>query len=119
MRALYHPQFHRRAPDVLIYSADPPDPRLWTVRIDGRGDRCMYANPRDQWFVHETFLGRTDRVAVVSWHRGIREVDLSSGAIHPLAALLLLGSVTRAASAHDRQCVGMDLRLVSRSSAGR
>ena len=83
-RALYHPQFHRRDPDVLIYSADPPDPRLWTVRIDGSEDRCIHANPRDEWFVHETYLGCTDRIAVVNWHRGIREVNLRSGAIRTI-----------------------------------
>lgn len=84
VRALYHPQFHPVDPGQLIYSADPPDPRLWTVRVDGREDRCFFRNRPDEWFVHETFLGRTDRVAVVCWHRGIREVDLRSGAIRPI-----------------------------------
>lgn len=84
VRALYHPQFHPTDPERLIYSADPPDPRLWTVRVDGSDDRCFYANRRDEWFVHETFLGRSDRVIVVCWHRGLYEVDLYSSAIRTI-----------------------------------
>lgn len=84
VRALYHPQFHPVDPERLIYSADPPDPRLWTVRTDGREDRCFHANRPDEWFVHETFLGRSDRVIVVCWHRGLHEVDLRSGAIRTI-----------------------------------
>lgn len=84
VRALYHPQFHPSDPGLLIYSADPPDPRLWTVRVDGSEDRCFYANRRDEWFVHETFLGVSDRVIVVCWHRGLHEVDLRSGAIRTI-----------------------------------
>lgn len=80
-RALYHPQFHPTDPELLIYSADPPDPRLWTVRIDGSEDRCFYTDQGDAWFVHETFLGSTDRVIVSHWHRGIIEVNLRTSAI--------------------------------------
>ncbi len=83
-RALYHPQFHPVDPGLLIYSADPPDPRLWTVRTDGSEDRCFYANRSDEWFVHETFLGRSDLVIVVCWHRGLHEVDLRSGSIRTI-----------------------------------
>jgi WD40 repeat protein len=84
VRALYHPQFHPTDPERLIYSADPPDPRLWTVRVDGTDDHCFYENRRDEWFVHETFLGRSDRVIVVCWHRGLHEVDLRSGGIRTI-----------------------------------
>jgi oligogalacturonide lyase len=83
-RALYHPQFHPVDPTQLIYSADPPDPRLWAVRVDGSDDRCIYANRKDEWFVHETFLGRSDKLIVVCWHRGLREVDLNTGAIRTI-----------------------------------
>lgn len=84
VRALYHPQFHPIDPERLIYSADPPDPRLWTVRIDGTDDRCFYANRPDEWFVHETFLGPTDCVIVVSWHRGLYEVHPEAGQIRTI-----------------------------------
>jgi oligogalacturonide lyase len=83
-RALYHPQFHPLDPGLLIYSADPPDPRLWTVRVDGTEDRCFHANRPDEWFVHETFLGKSDRVIVVCWHRGLREVGLRTGTIRTI-----------------------------------
>ena len=85
VRALYHPQYHPTDPDLLIYSADPPDPRLWTVRRDGSDDRCIYANRPDEWFVHETFLGKTDRLVVVCWHRGLFEVGLHTGEIRTIA----------------------------------
>ncbi|MCZ6632880.1 MAG: hypothetical protein O7G87_05700 [bacterium] len=84
VRALYHPQFHPQDADLLIYSADPPDPRLWTVRRDGREDRCFYANRLDEWFVHETFLGKSDRVIVVCWHQGLYEVGLQTGDIREI-----------------------------------
>ncbi len=83
-RALYHPQFHPTDPELLIYSADPPDPRLWSVRIDGSEDRCFYADQGEEWFVHETFLGPTDRVILSHWHRGIIEVDLRTGALRTI-----------------------------------
>jgi oligogalacturonide lyase len=85
--ALYHPQFHPCDPTRLIYSADPPDPRIWTVRTDGSGDRCVYSNRPDEWFVHETFLGRDDRLIVVHWHRGLCTVDLRDGTLELLTGL--------------------------------
>jgi hypothetical protein len=74
-RAFYHPQFVPNDPDRLIYSADPPDPRIWTVRRDGTGDRCLYAHSLEEWWVHETFLGSTDRLIVCRFHDGILEVN--------------------------------------------
>ncbi len=85
VRALYHPQFHPTDPDRLIYSADPPDPRLWTVRRDGSDDHCFYANAPDEWFVHEMFLGKTDEMIVVSWHQGLYRVGLYTGQISTIA----------------------------------
>jgi oligogalacturonide lyase len=84
VRALYHPQFHPTDPKQLIYSADPPDPRLWAVQIDGSQDRCFYANRPDEWFVHETFLGVSDHLIVVCWHRGLLEVHLQTGDIRTI-----------------------------------
>jgi hypothetical protein len=85
--ALYHPQFHPRDPTRLIYSADPPDPRIWTVRTDGSGDRPAYANRLDEWFVHETFLGQDGRLIVVHWHHGICTVGLDNGKLERLTDL--------------------------------
>jgi oligogalacturonide lyase len=85
--ALYHPQFHPCDPARLIYSADPPDLRIWTVRTDGSGDRCVYPNRPDEWFVHETFLGHDDRLIVVHWHRGLCTVDLHDGTLKLLTDL--------------------------------
>jgi oligogalacturonide lyase len=86
-RALYHPQFHPCDPSRLIYSADPPDPRIWTVRSDGTGDRCVYRNAPNEWFVHETFLGKSDRLMVVHWRHGIYLVGLEDGKLERLTDL--------------------------------
>ena len=86
-RGIYHPQFHPTDPERLIYSADPPDARMWTVRRNGSEDRCIYENAPDEWFVHETFLGKTDRLIVVHWQRGVREVGLDDGALRAIAEL--------------------------------
>ncbi|MCP5112691.1 MAG: hypothetical protein GY953_17845 [bacterium] len=85
--ALYHPQFHPRDPDRLIYSADLPDPRLWTVRRDGSDDRCVYRNRPDEWFTHETFLGRTGRLILSHFHHSLTEVDLDSGERKTIAVM--------------------------------
>jgi oligogalacturonide lyase len=107
VRALYHPQFHPTDPEQLIYSADPPDPRMWAVRIDGTDDRCIYRNAPDEWFVHETFLGRTDCMIVVHWHRGLFLVDLHDGLLRQLTDL----SVWHIASRNDGNLIVCDTHL--------
>lgn len=107
VRALYHPQFHPTDPERLIYSADPPDPRVWTVRRDGSDDRCVYRNAPDEWFVHETFLGKTDRIIVVHWHRGLCEVELSAGQLRIVAEF----SVWHIASSPDGSRIVCDTHL--------
>jgi oligogalacturonide lyase len=87
VRALYHPQFHPCDSTRLIYSADPPDPRMWTVHRDGSGDRCVYRNAPDEWFVHETFLGKSDQLIVVHWRHGINRVGLKDGDLKRLTNL--------------------------------
>lgn len=87
VHALYHPQFHPCDPTQLIYSADLPDPRIWTVRRDGTADRCVYRNTPDEWFVHETFLGKSDRLIVVHWRHGINTIGLADGARQRLTDL--------------------------------
>lgn len=77
--ALYHPQFHPTDPDLLVYSADPPDPRIWAVRADGSEDRCVYRNTPDEWFVHETFLGKSDDLIVVRFHHSIERIGFFTG----------------------------------------
>ncbi|MCA9442562.1 MAG: PD40 domain-containing protein [Candidatus Omnitrophica bacterium] len=77
--ALYHPQFHPTDPDLLVYSADPPDPRIWAVRADGSDDRCVYRNSPDEWFVHEMFLGKSDDLIVVQFHKSIERIGYFTG----------------------------------------
>lgn len=85
VRDLYHPQFHPTDPVRLIYAADPPDPRMWTVQRDGRGDRCIYSNAADEWFVHETFLGNTEQIIFTYWHHALCTVGLDEGELRTIA----------------------------------
>ena len=87
VRALYHPQFHPTDPERLIYSADLPDPRMWTVRRDGSNDRCIYRNQPEEWFVHETFLGKTEEMIFSHWHHGLCSVKLDQGELRTIATL--------------------------------
>ncbi|MEO1999098.1 MAG: oligogalacturonate lyase family protein [Planctomycetaceae bacterium] len=107
VRALYHPQFHPVDPQQLIYSADPPDPRMWAVRIDGSHDRCIYRNHPEAWFVHETFLGRSDRLIVVHWHHGLFELDLKQGQPRQITDL----NVWHIAARHDGRMIVCDTHL--------
>lgn len=106
-RALYHPQFHPTDPEQLIYSADLPDPRMWAVRRDGRDDRCIYRNPPDAWFVHETFLGKTDKIIVSHWHHGLCMVGLNDAELRSLAEL----SAWHISSSRDGRLIVCDTHL--------
>ncbi len=106
-RGIYHPQFHPTDPERLIYSADPPDPRMWRVRRDGRDDRCIYENAPDEWFVHETFLGQSDRIIVVHWRRGVYEVGLNDGVLSRIVEL----SCWHIASSPDGRWIVCDTHL--------
>ena len=85
VRALYHPQFHPTDPERLIYSADLPDPRMWTARRDGSDDRCIHRNRPEEWFVHETFLGETEKIIFSHWHHGLCCVKLGTGELRTIA----------------------------------
>lgn len=107
VRALYHPQFHPTDSEQLIYSADPPDPRMWAVRIDGSDDRCIHRNQPDEWFVHETFLGQTDQIIVVHWRHGLNVVDLRDGQLRQISDI----SVWHIASRADGKLIVCDTHL--------
>ncbi len=107
VRALYHPQFHPTDSEQLIYSADPPDPRMWAVRIDGAEDRCIYCNKPDEWFVHETFLGQTDQMIVVHWGQGLNVVGLGDGQLRRITDL----STWHIASRGDGKLIVCDTHL--------
>jgi len=106
VRALYHPQFHPTDPGQLIYSADPPDPRMWAVRTDGSDDRCIYRNEPEEWFVHETFLGSSGRLIVCHWRHGLRMVAMD-GTLKELSDL----SVWHIASRPDGGLIVCDTHL--------
>lgn len=84
-RTVIHPQFHPTNPDWIAYSQDPA-PRMWLVRRDGSGNRCLYEHGNDEFLVHETFLGSGDDLIVVRWPYELRRFHLATGTFSVIAA---------------------------------
>jgi len=81
-----HPQFHPQEPDLLFY-AGPLTNRVWVIRRDGSGHRNPYrrADP-SQWITHESWIPGTRELAFVDWPRGMKAVDVDSGALRDITA---------------------------------
>jgi oligogalacturonide lyase len=81
-----HPQFHPDDPDLLFY-AGPLTNRVWVIRRDGSGDRNPYPREdRTQWITHESWLPGTRELAFVDWPRGMKAVNVDTGAVRTLTS---------------------------------
>ncbi len=81
-----HPQFHPDDPDLIFY-AGPLTNRIWVIGRDGRGDRNPY--PRTdpmQWITHESWIPGTRELAFVDWPRGMRAVEVDTGAVRTITS---------------------------------
>jgi oligogalacturonide lyase len=79
-----HPQFHPDDPSLLFY-AGPLTDRVWVVTRDGRRNWSPYRRTdRLQWITHETWLPGTRELAFVDWPRGMKAVDVDTGAVRTL-----------------------------------
>lgn len=85
-RTILHPQFHPYDAGLIEYASDPA-PRMHLIHRDGSGNRCLYENPRDEFVVHETWLGDTGDLVFVVWPHAIKRINLASGAINTIAEL--------------------------------
>ena len=81
-----HPQFHPDDPDLIFY-AGPLTNRVWVVARDGSGNRNPYPRTdRTQWITHESWIPGTRELAFVDWPRGMKAVDIDTGAVRDITA---------------------------------
>ncbi len=79
-----HPQFHPDDPNLLLY-AGPLTNRIWCVTRDGGRNWNPYPRTdKTQWITHETWIPGTREVAFVDWPRGMKAVDIDSGALRAI-----------------------------------
>ena len=79
--SIAHLQF---CPDdaTLLYYAGPLTDRVWVIHRDGSGNRRLYARnaKKNEWITHETWIPRTRELAFVDWPRGVRCINVDTGA---------------------------------------
>ena len=66
----------------LLYYAGPLTDRVWVIHRDGSGNRRLYAQnlEKNEWITHETWIPGTRELAFVDWPRGIRCINVDTGA---------------------------------------
>ena len=66
----------------LLYYAGPLTDRVWVIHRDGSGNRRLYARnaKKNEWITHETWIPRTRELAFVDWPRGVRCINVDTGA---------------------------------------
>ena len=66
----------------LLYYAGPLTDRVWVIHRDGSGNRRLYARnvEKNEWITHETWIPGTRELAFVDWPRGVRCINVDTGA---------------------------------------
>ena len=66
----------------LLYYAGPLTDRVWVIHRDGSGNRRLYAQnlEKKEWITHETWIPGTRELAFVDWPRGVRCINVDTGA---------------------------------------
>jgi oligogalacturonide lyase len=76
-----HPQFCPDDDNIILY-AGPLTDRIWTINRDGSGNRRVYEREdRMQWVTHEVWVPGRRAIAFVDWPRGMRLIEIDSGAV--------------------------------------
>ena len=76
-----HPQFCPDDDDLILY-AGPLTDRVWVVDRAGTANRRVYEREdRMQWVTHEVWVPRRRAIAFVDWPRGMRSIDIDTGAV--------------------------------------
>ncbi|MCZ7564083.1 MAG: oligogalacturonate lyase family protein [Burkholderiales bacterium] len=79
-----HPQFHPDDTGLLFY-AGPLTNRIWVVGRDGSGSRNPYPRTDSaQWITHESWIPGTRELAFVDWPRGMKAVNVDTGAVRDI-----------------------------------
>ena len=68
--------------DNLLYYAGPLTDRVWVIHRDGSGNRRLYTQnvEKKEWITHETWIPGTRELAFVDWPRGVRCINVDTGA---------------------------------------
>lgn len=75
-----HPQFCPDDDDLILY-AGPLTDRVWVTDRSGKKNcRAYEREDRMQWVTHETWLPGRRAIAFIDWPRGMRLIDLETGA---------------------------------------
>lgn len=71
----------------LLYYAGPLTDRVWVIHRDGSGNRRLYARnvEKNEWITHETWIPGTRELAFVDWPRGVRCINVDTGAERQVA----------------------------------
>ena len=66
----------------LLYYAGPLTDRVWVIHRDGSGNRRLYTQnvEKNEWITHETWIPGTRELAFVDWPRGVRCINVDTGA---------------------------------------
>ncbi len=64
----------------LLYYAGPLKDRVWIINRDGSGNRRLYQRAPGEWITHEVWLPERRELAFVDWPKGIRAINVDSGA---------------------------------------
>ncbi|MDE0682265.1 MAG: oligogalacturonate lyase family protein, partial [Candidatus Poribacteria bacterium] len=66
----------------LLYYAGPLTDRVWVIHRDGSRNRRLYARnvEKNEWITHETWIPGTRELAFVDWPRGVRCINVDTGA---------------------------------------
>ncbi len=70
----------------LLYYAGPLKDRVWVINRDGSGNRRLYQREPGEWITHEVWLPDRRELAFVDWPRGIRAINVDSGAERRVAS---------------------------------
>ena len=70
----------------LLYYAGPLKDRVWVINRDGSENRRLYQRAAGEWITHEVWLPGTRELAFVDWPRGIRAINVDSGAERRVAS---------------------------------
>ncbi|MCE9616557.1 MAG: oligogalacturonate lyase family protein [Lentisphaerae bacterium] len=83
---IIHPQFHPGNPELIEYAGDPA-PRLWLIRRDGTQNQCLFESTPQEFFVHESFLGRSDDLIFAVWPYRLCRLNLREKRVQTIATI--------------------------------
>ena len=70
----------------LLYYAGPLKDRVWVIKRDGSGNRRLYQRAPGEWITHECWIPGRRELAFVDWNKGIRAIQVASGAERRVAS---------------------------------